>query len=883
MNITNFGKAENKDYSFNINIDFTTKTELTPRMIEVSEAFGLGVSEEKHFVIYKDFNIGFNQGDVVFITGDSGGGKSLLLKELNNHQDIIHKINLDDIQPDPEEVIIESVGKTLEEGIRILSLMGLNDAFIFLRKYKELSDGQKYRYRLAKALSMKPDFLFIDEFCFDKSTKIYTDNGIKNINKIKIGDSILSSNGKYEKVLLPMNRPSILNKKIRINYKNEYVKCTNNHPFLVKSSGLKMNDSKGRIQYLRKKSIHNNAQWLPANNIEIGDMLFFPKPIVKKIDTIKISDYISNYNIKNDFIYYGKNINPNSLDIPNTIPINKDFSRLLGYYVAEGSQGPRFSFNKDEKEYVNFIEKTMKKIFNISPSYKNKNNSTYIISYHSKVLTEFFETVCGHTAINKKIPEFIMNSTIENSIEFIKGWYNGDGSFLQSQGTTISKTLAEQLFLLGLKCNVIISVNKHDRKQNSFINGRELKSCGYSYSSKLSSTDKKIADYLKIKQVNKYRHGYFDNDGFWTYVLNIENIEEKTTVYNLSVENTHDYVTSIGVAHNCANLDRTTAKVISYNLQRTARREKMSLIVATTHRDIAFDLNPDVVIDKKFMDEVELTYNDTKKREISFRDQVYIEEGTLTDYKKLAKYHYKNTSHNFPYSKIYVAKRHEELVGVAVYSPPFLQTKGRSIYFDKKYSHMTKEVVADINKFFIRRSRSIISPKYRACGLGKMLAMESMLKIKDKKYIEAINVMGKYTPVNKQIGMTEVTIGEETDGPTIKLDKWMKEKGLKVEEIHNPKYFDLFISSMTDEDRLTLVRLTGKVLHHPKVGLSSKDGRRAEVVAQEKRYAKTTFEDVYEELLVTIPKLYSGVTLYYVWENPNYKEPVKQGLGAYLK
>jgi len=36
-------------------------------------------------------------------------------------------VNLDDIVPDPEEVIIENIGETVEEGVRYLSMMGLND------------------------------------------------------------------------------------------------------------------------------------------------------------------------------------------------------------------------------------------------------------------------------------------------------------------------------------------------------------------------------------------------------------------------------------------------------------------------------------------------------------------------------------------------------------------------------------------------------------------------------------------------------------------------------------------------------------------------------------------------------------------------------------
>jgi len=42
----------------------------------------------------------------------------------------------------------------------------LNDAFLFLRKYRELSEGQKYRYKLAKLMDSKHKSVWIiDEFC----------------------------------------------------------------------------------------------------------------------------------------------------------------------------------------------------------------------------------------------------------------------------------------------------------------------------------------------------------------------------------------------------------------------------------------------------------------------------------------------------------------------------------------------------------------------------------------------------------------------------------------------------------------------------------------------------------------------------------------------
>ena len=50
--------------------------------------------------------------------------------------------------------------------------MGLNDAFLFLRSYCQLSDGQKYRYRIAKLIESKKQWWLMDEFaaCLDRDT-----------------------------------------------------------------------------------------------------------------------------------------------------------------------------------------------------------------------------------------------------------------------------------------------------------------------------------------------------------------------------------------------------------------------------------------------------------------------------------------------------------------------------------------------------------------------------------------------------------------------------------------------------------------------------------------------------------------------------------------
>ena len=149
---------------FRITVRFQTTTEVTPRTIGVAEAFGLGVDEHKEHVVYDDAEFKIGPKDVVYITGESGSGKSVLLKAIE--RDLGDEaVNVDSVQADPDKPIIETVGKDLNEGLELLCRVGLNDAYLFLRRYRELSDGQRYRYRIAKLLESGKQWWVMDEFC----------------------------------------------------------------------------------------------------------------------------------------------------------------------------------------------------------------------------------------------------------------------------------------------------------------------------------------------------------------------------------------------------------------------------------------------------------------------------------------------------------------------------------------------------------------------------------------------------------------------------------------------------------------------------------------------------------------------------------------------
>jgi ABC-type ATPase with predicted acetyltransferase domain len=117
-----------------------------------------------------------NDGDIVYITGPSGAGKSVLLREIQNNIPPDERISIDDIALPDDRAVIDCIpaGTTIE-ALRLLGYAGLSDVFCVLTPPANLSEGQKYRFRLACALAQcsgvpeagiagKP-YIFADEFC----------------------------------------------------------------------------------------------------------------------------------------------------------------------------------------------------------------------------------------------------------------------------------------------------------------------------------------------------------------------------------------------------------------------------------------------------------------------------------------------------------------------------------------------------------------------------------------------------------------------------------------------------------------------------------------------------------------------------------------------
>jgi uncharacterized protein len=130
--------------------------EPTDAVLKAAEMFGIGLDESYEVTLYDRLALDVRPGDVVFVTGPSGSGKSVLLGRLREALGVAWPdaavADLAAVTLSGERPVIDLFEGPLERRLRVLSTAGLADAFLLLRTPAELSDGQRYRLKLALAI-----------------------------------------------------------------------------------------------------------------------------------------------------------------------------------------------------------------------------------------------------------------------------------------------------------------------------------------------------------------------------------------------------------------------------------------------------------------------------------------------------------------------------------------------------------------------------------------------------------------------------------------------------------------------------------------------------------------------------------------------------------
>jgi ABC-type ATPase with predicted acetyltransferase domain len=159
---------------FSVAKQFEVNPQKSERVTTVMRMFGVSIDRLKDQQTTHACTVEVQDGDIVYITGPSGAGKSVLLREMQTMVAEDEKIIIEQIALPSDRAAIDCVGGSTKltaggtgviDALSLLSYAGLGDVFCMLNTPANLSEGQKYRFRLACALASGKKFIFADEFC----------------------------------------------------------------------------------------------------------------------------------------------------------------------------------------------------------------------------------------------------------------------------------------------------------------------------------------------------------------------------------------------------------------------------------------------------------------------------------------------------------------------------------------------------------------------------------------------------------------------------------------------------------------------------------------------------------------------------------------------
>ena len=252
--------------------------------------------------------------------------------------------------------------------------------------------------------------------------------------------------------------------------------------------------------------------------------------------------------------------------IPGKIHLSKDFFRLIGYYLAEGSvtkvaNRPNsycvvLTFSEKECDYINDVIEIANKIFGEIGvcKHSNKKNKTTQVTISSSILAILFKELFGSNSYDKKMPHEFLYFSLNKQKELLKGLFRGDGHLrIRYKGcggteyilSTVSKVMANQVVS-------ILFRNKAIPRFRVVAPGKKGVAPQYSISLNQYDIEHLFPEIKLPQRKTKYRHGFILNDFVMIPISRINESNYNGLVYNLEIEKEHSYLANNIVVSNCS-------------------------------------------------------------------------------------------------------------------------------------------------------------------------------------------------------------------------------------------------------------------------------------------------------------------------------------------
>lgn len=416
--------------------------------------------------------------------------------------------------------------------------------------------------------------------CFAPGSLVRTEQGLMPIEEVKVGDRVLSSDGRYHRVLRVFENEYDGNMcSLRTSVSADPLLVTPEHPFLTlqnkhniaRACGPKCDrfivSGDGVPSGPRPRMLPSRRWWARATTpaglrISLGTFetqekaceeidRFLQRNFSRQhwlswqgADKISIGDWlVSKWN--------QKVIDVETISIPSKyvsplrngshiFHVNEDFLWVVGMYLAEGSAGKRqinFSLHRNEVQFQNRLVRFFADHGYNSRIRKTSDNGIDVEVYGSQ-LSEWLPTWLGKRCFQKRIPNELICLPADKLWALVKGIHDGDGTKGLNEIGQTSKVLALQL------AEILHRLGKQPliRRQRSNVpapSGRARKMCY-------------VVSWENDGARHKNRKGrwVFENE-ILARVTSAESTRYTGKVYNLEVEGDHTYVVEGLVVHNC--------------------------------------------------------------------------------------------------------------------------------------------------------------------------------------------------------------------------------------------------------------------------------------------------------------------------------------------
>lgn len=401
--------------------------------------------------------------------------------------------------------------------------------------------------KAAKAAGIKPII-----GCLLSGQEIITSSGIKEVQKVQVGDSVLTHRGRYRQVLSTMTRPfkGRAFEVVLAGRASRTLTLTEEHPILIRTRD-------GIVDWRKPSDITPGRFGSHGGRKDWNSWVCLPK-LDNEVHVIDLAEILSAHEGFSasesgtsrgyDSKFRGDSSWP---DVPAVIGLDKNIGYLLGIYAAEGSVatlnghmtgGVMFSLHATEGWIADKIKSVVAafgvQVRSYSPA--GRPNSLEV-HFSCLPLAIMLAEMVGRSSYDHRVPVEVMSGGKDVRDGFLDGVLDGDGKHdrpTNPKGTRDIKIASRDL-AWGIRTLLV------DR-------GYWISVAQATYTSAFPQGGSGVHECFIVTYAPNRAYSRTIEDDQYVYrpVLEVREIELETQVFNFEVDEDNSYVSDF-VLHNC--------------------------------------------------------------------------------------------------------------------------------------------------------------------------------------------------------------------------------------------------------------------------------------------------------------------------------------------